>query len=847
MQDHQPLFFRPEESIEKTAGEVDLPEDPNQWPQEILQELYKQVPYITDYQPHVEMQKADAERGYGFGHVEIMNQTETPQGASDMEMEATGVRSVRIPFVIKDKKLSPFDLLINDSSKVVPLTENRLRQSLFRPQAFDVTSKTPGDQSMIGQLYPPYRTGRGFGGGGVALNAGGQMGYKLSSAQELEQFLFGAATEEQQKEAGVYEAPRGEVESAGRIAGALAGGAIGDEVGAPILGLLGGGLAGGKLGTGAENLAEGPLPVPEGTVKIGGAGTLEKDAVSLKKVLGAIEDSGASPERLLKAQKGMQATAEKGFSKAQRQRKGTVGELYKGLGTQGRALKAERAAEGAGREARFRTKTSSVLEAILPTINHADHVAFCELIPKHAALLYQHRSVVYPVLNKVVEATPEQAKMASWEGLLAPSIVQVQKRTEGYMVKTANHFMWSPKQVLVDRGEVVHRFGVKIAQDVDTSGAVTMQDEEGVVGEEATNEMAPVETFGLYKVKDTEGAEYVGFVVPELIDTTGETVPLALFTNGSHTAVQADIEGEPAGQGSNLPSGPVGGYGAFYTVVDDGSVVMTIPLELGGSFTDQDQPKVWQGTTLDGSPVEVSVQPNIQEVMSSGEGRMLVPETWNWLPLDGSQSISLIGGESEEAVPELDAPEGEEKMSQVVVRSDGQTFSFSGHPVEKLASDERNFLDINGALFLLAGLGVHQVHGAEKLASVVTGLNSATVKCGRQLSIKEEQIKEAMARAGDMLERLPQLKQPHLLKEAAAFPDPTTVDTVLSLGFINPENILTYVSYLPDIEDSQTKLCELLLGVRLGLSNIQGSSLERAVRSLEETIEGLKVLAFQGS
>lgn len=756
MQDHQPLFFRPEEYIEKTAGEVDLPEDPNQWPQEILQELYKQVPYISDYQPHVEMQKADAERGYGFGHVEIMNQTETPQGASDMEMESTGVRSVRIPFVIKEKKLSPFDLLINDASKVVPLTENRLRQSLFRPQAFDVTSKTPGDQSMIGQLYPPYRTGRGFGGGGVSLNAGGQMGYKLSSAEDLESYLLGAASEEQKKEAA------GQSEAAGRIAGALAGGAAGESVDAPFLGLLAGGLAGGKAGAGAESLLQGPLPATENTVKIG-------------------------------------------------------------------------------------SKRGSVLEAILPTINRADHEDFCGLIPKYAALLYQHRSVVYPVLNKVVDATPEQAKMASWEGLLAPSIIQVQKRTEGYMVKSANHFMWSPKEELVDRGEVVRRFGVKLAQDVDTSGAVTMQDEEGVVGEEEANEMAPVETFGLYKVKDTQGAEYVGFVVPELIDTTGDTVPLALFTNGSHTAVQADIEGEPAGQGSNLPSGPVGGYGAFYTLADDGSVKMTIPLELGGSFTDQEQPKVWEGTTLDGSPVEVSAQPNIQEVMSSGEGRMLVPETWNWLPLDGSEAISLIGGEAEEAVPELDEPESEEKMSQVVVRSDGQTFSFQGPPVEKLSSAERDFLDLDSAMFLLAGMGVHQVHGTEKLATVITGLNSATVKCGRLLSTREEQVKEAMARASDMLERLPQLKQPHLLKEAASFPDPTTVDTVLSLGFINPENILTYVSYLPDIEDSQTKLCELLLGTRLGLSNIQASSLERAVRSLEETIEGLKVLAFQGS
>src|SRR3990172_3336642 len=191
----QPLFFEPEpyNYIEKVGGEVDLPDDPNQWPQQILQEVYKQVPYIADYQPHVVMKRVDAERGYGLGHVEIMNQTEAPQGSPDQEMKAAGIRTVRIPFIIRESKLSPFDLLMNDQSKMIPLTENRLRTALFRPQAFDVTSRTPGDQSMIGQLYPPYRQNYGFGGGGMSMNASGGMAMgKLGAA--LEQYLAGADT-----------------------------------------------------------------------------------------------------------------------------------------------------------------------------------------------------------------------------------------------------------------------------------------------------------------------------------------------------------------------------------------------------------------------------------------------------------------------------------------------------------------------------------------------------------------------------------------------------------------------------------------------------------------------------
>ena len=82
MSNSQPLFYAPQCFVEKTAGEVDLADDPNQWPQMILQELYKQVPYITDYQPHVQMERVDAERGYGLGHVEIQNQTEAPQDST---------------------------------------------------------------------------------------------------------------------------------------------------------------------------------------------------------------------------------------------------------------------------------------------------------------------------------------------------------------------------------------------------------------------------------------------------------------------------------------------------------------------------------------------------------------------------------------------------------------------------------------------------------------------------------------------------------------------------------------------------------------------------------------------
>jgi len=55
------------------------------------------------------------------------------------------------------------------------------------------------------------------------------------------------------------------------------------------------------------------------------------------------------------------------------------------------------------------------------------------------------------------------------------------------------------------------------------------------------------------------------------------------------------------------------------------------------------------------------------------------------------------------------------------------------------------------------------------------------------------------------------------------------------------------MGYLPVIDDAQSKICELLLASRLGLQDVPTSALEKAVRSTEEILEGLKILAFQGN
>jgi hypothetical protein len=58
---------------------------------------------------------------------------------------------------------------------------------------------------------------------------------------------------------------------------------------------------------------------------------------------------------------------------------------------------------------------------------------------------------------------------------------------------------------------------------------------------------------------------------------------------------------------------------------------------------------------------------------------------------------------------------------------------------------------------------------------------------------------------------------------------------------------MSFIGSLPVLEQAQSRLCDLLLASRLGLQNIPQSALEKSIRAVEETLEGLKILAFRNS
>jgi hypothetical protein len=747
----EPLFVETSLKFEKTGSEVTLPEDPNAWPNEILQELFKQVPYIADFEPHVVMDRVDAERAYGFGHVEVMNKTEIQRGVSPEGMDAAGVRQARIPVIIKDRKLQPFDVVITEDSQMLPLTEPRLRQAIFRPQAFDITARTPGDMSMIGQLYPPYRQNYGFGGGGATMSVGMGKSGGVISWQEIAPYLTTEFIHARMTKLGSR------------------------DVGNPIAG-----------------------------------------------------------ERV--SDPGLERASTDVVSNLKGEPNPTHGESV---------------------------KQASMLSLILPTINESDYNGFFDQLRSQSiqSALIKNGAATSKSLALLAAHTPMSTEKtgAAVLGNWPMDVMQIRREDDGYHIKTASSKCWAPRETLMDRGELVRFAGEKIALDVDNAGSTTAMEGDpngpqkqmpaaAAVGEVADPEedrYEMIKDFGIYKVKDSEGRELIGYVFPNLIDTDGRPLPIFLFTNGSQSAVQGEIVGINVGGGASIPEGSPRGKGVFYEMLSNGRAQATIPMTINATMAanpEEGGETTLHAETWDGRPVEVRIQENISRITPM-DGTMLIPAGMNWLPLDNSEEVELVG--------EAETADAQGKVAsrqpwlEVRIRAGGvDSFSFEGMPVEKLARMDRSFLSLDESLFLLAGLGIEPEVAGEKLASAMVWSAPVSVIAKRGLSLPDDLVKSAYASAGARMSNVPNLRI-NLLKEAAVIPDPTAVDTVLSLGFINPENVGTFISYLPTLDEGQKKMCELLVASRLGLRDVPPSALEKAIRSVEEVIEGLKVMAFQ--
>jgi hypothetical protein len=282
----------------------------------------------------------------------------------------------------------------------------------------------------------------------------------------------------------------------------------------------------------------------------------------------------------------------------------------------------------------------------------------------------------------------------------------------------------------------------------------------------------------------------------------------------------------------------MGVTGVFYYRDDQGRAACTIPVTIVSPEFDMGDYSRLEVTTSLGQALFLEISPNAKAIMKSRRDKYtrIVPASMTFVEVGKCVRLE----DDPDTVSKFAAEALKDRNYVHVSTTDGMKFRFAGTHCDSLAGAESG-VTRPMAKFHLVSMGLSTQH-AEDALKRATKNGRYSVANLKPLTTMHQ--KEASARADivrPLLQNLPKLKM-DLIKEAAFFDDPDTVDAVLSLNFINPENIGMFVEMLPDLRQTSSDLAQLLVASRLGTSAIPEQSAERAMHSLEEVIEGLENL-----
>jgi hypothetical protein len=429
----------------------------------------------------------------------------------------------------------------------------------------------------------------------------------------------------------------------------------------------------------------------------------------------------------------------------------------------------------------------------------------------------------------------EYAKTAS-AAMRPADVIQIGYDPMGscYWMKQASreYFDASDPTSYYNRREILKIAGQDNVNQVDAHGTTILSDGVGKEHEKSDNWQV-ITSPGTYVVRATDGRKLTGWVIPNLMDLDGDIVPMALFTNGAAAMVQEQIVGLRGGGILNLPASPPRGTGVFYYSDGAGSVVATTPVMVTGLEESMSGGASWLVKSLTGEASRVRVVPDLKKMMALG-GEFLIPPGAKFMALESETPVALVADRDLAKTS---------SGARINMRAAGDTVSMSFRGLPKLASYAgMGPMHQDRAAFVLALAGVDVGEIYTKIAEAQTrDIEFSGVSDVRPV---DELIDLTKKEASEYSQQVRSLRK-ILVKEAATLPDAMSVDAVLSLGFINSENVRMYVTHIPYLEKCLSKVCELVLGSRLGLVEIPEYAAARAARGLDEVIQGLRSLSLR--
>lgn len=347
--------------------------------------------------------------------------------------------------------------------------------------------------------------------------------------------------------------------------------------------------------------------------------------------------------------------------------------------------------------------------------------------------------------------------------------------------------------------------------------------------------------FDHYVVKKSNGVAVEGVVIPKVIDFNMKPVNLKIFIGKTMSTIQQKIWGVRLKNSRFQPpcaNPKIGQTGTFMYQPDKSHALATIPVTIRSLVEDCGCLCI-KAVDLTGNTYRIKLNPSLDlhRIAKSADGSYVLPRDMRWVVMEGFEEIT--NSSESYAIKTSSAV-----LTNKPVKLSPNGFDFyTLRGVDKYAQaagwDHTN-LDKAQAKFLLACLGCSQEKIAEAF-KVAGRTGVAEMHSLNFVPTTKEKVAEYRPQAAKLVKAAASIKR-NLFKEASFIDNAQTVDTLLSLNFVTPDNISKFVGKLPHFKATISHLASSLIASRLGMREIPEEAAAVAMGRLIEVVEGLEKL-----
>ena len=191
-------------------------------------------------------------------------------------------------------------------------------------------------------------------------------------------------------------------------------------------------------------------------------------------------------------------------------------------------------------------------------------------------------------------------------------------------------------------------------------------------------------------------------------------------------------------------------------------------------------------------------------------------------------------------------------IPKIAMSFNGNGFTITGEPYESIRQisgmSKNAVLNATQARGALSVMGMPRARSNEALLEAAyrftkkASVNPVLIYGVRSDYISTDSLvrRDQLAQFQVLLKEAAKSLRRDLVKEASALEDPASVDVVLSLNFVNDDNLVEYIDNIGIMKKIISKLASMLIASRMGLSELDEGAVKKAMEGLDSVVAGLE-------